>query len=155
MVNGVELNERSIHYLPFTIYLSAPSGQLLNADQNEFGGLERCEADDDVEYSRVDVILSGSCFVAPDKEGVARFRSLERSLTKQTRHKGTEARTNLCPKQLIVGLENRPLRSPIKTLFEKKRQAPHWDVFPLTRILIRTRERARAPGDISDLRKSP
>jgi hypothetical protein len=112
------------------------SGQLLNADQNEFGGLEGRETYDDVKYSRVDVILSCSCFVAPDKESVARFRSLKRSLAKQTSHKGAEARTNLCPKQIIVGLENRPLRSPIKTLFEIKRQAPHRNVFPLTRILI-------------------
>src|SRR5678815_1632160 len=137
------------------VLFRALSGQLLNADQNEFGGLEGRETYDNVEYSRVDVILSCGCFVAPDKESIARFRSLKRSLPKQTSHKGAEARTNLCPKQIIVGLENRPLRAPRKTLFEIKRQAPHGDVFPLTRILIRTRERARAPGDISDLRKSP
>jgi len=148
----VLLNSPS-RYSRFTIYrlLRAPSRQLLNPNHNEFGGLERRETYDDVDYSRVDVILSGGCFVAPDKESLARFRPLKRSLTKQTSHEGAKARTNLCPKQIIVRLEDRPLRTLIKTLFEINRQAPYRNVFPLTRLLI---ERARAPGDISDLRKS-
>jgi hypothetical protein len=32
----------------------------LNAEQNEFGGLEGRETYNDVEYSRVDVILGGT-----------------------------------------------------------------------------------------------
>ena len=72
--------------------------QLLNVEHNELGGLQWCEANDDVDSARVDVILSGSCLITLDKESVARFRSLERSLPKQTTHEGAEARTNLCPK---------------------------------------------------------
>jgi len=62
--------------------LSSPSCQLLNADLNEFGELEVRETYFDVEYSRVDVILSGSCssWIVPTAALARGWRTLERVL---------------------------------------------------------------------------
>src|SRR2546429_6838266 len=40
-------------------------GLLLNADDDELGRLERCEADDDVDDPAVDVVLRGGLGVGP------------------------------------------------------------------------------------------
>src|ERR1043166_9080631 len=128
--------------LPLGLNLTS---HLLDLDDDEFGRLERREADDDVHHAAVDAVLGGRFLVALDEVGVARRRALERPLAEEAVHERAEVQADLRPERLVVRLEDHPLRAAVETLFEIERQAADRNVLPLRGQAVVALQRARAP----------
>ena len=94
-------------------------GHLLDLDDDEFGGLERRKADDDIDDAEIDIVLGGGFLVALHEVSVARRRALKRALAKQVVHERADVQANLRPQRFVVGLKDHPLRAPIETLFDE------------------------------------
>src|SRR5918911_3910172 len=75
---GLTVNWAIVHSSTFDL-----TSHLLELDDHELGGLQRREADHDVDDAEVDVVLRRRLFVALDEVGVARRRALKCALTKQ------------------------------------------------------------------------
>src|SRR5438309_1976749 len=97
--------------------LGGLASDLLDLDDNEFCGLERGEADQDVDDA---VVLVGGCggfTVALDEVGLLRRGTLEGALNEQRLHERADVEADLTPERSIVGLENSPLRSAVQAGF--------------------------------------
>src|ERR1051325_8485598 len=94
------------------------SGHLLQFDDNELCWLEWSKANEDIHDAEIDVILGGGLFIALDEVGVPWSRALERALPEQVVQKRTDIESNLRPERLVVRLENHPLQSSEKALFQ-------------------------------------
>src|SRR5215213_5406817 len=99
------------------------AGDLLNLDDDELGGLERSEADLDVDDAEVAVVLRRRLAVALDVESLVRRAALERPLAEEVHHEGVEVEPDLGPQRLVVRLEDDPLRAAEQRLFEEEREA--------------------------------
>src|SRR5262249_24763864 len=86
------------HALLLTLGLNL-AGHLLQANHHKLGGLERREADDDVDDPAVDIALRGCLAVALDEVGIAGCAPLERALPKQIVHECAEVQANLRPER--------------------------------------------------------
>src|SRR4051812_2010443 len=61
-------------------------GLLLDAHDDEFGGLQRCEPDDDVHDPAIDVVLGGGFRAALDEVRIPRRAALEGTLAEEVLH---------------------------------------------------------------------
>jgi len=101
----------------------------MGASDHEFGGVERREADQDVDDSEI-VVLRGGLAVAFDEAGLARRAPLEGALSEEVPHEGAHVEADLRPQRLVVGLDH-PLRSSEQALFDQQRESPRGHVLPL------------------------
>src|SRR6266851_3205914 len=113
---------------PLYLYLT---GDLLDLDNNELGGLERREANQDVHDAQVDIVLRGRLAVAFDKVCIFGSLALECSQAEQIMHERADIEANLRPQRLVVRLENDPLQAAIQAFLDKEGCAANGDVFPL------------------------
>ena len=121
------------------------TGHLLDLDDHELGGLERCESDDDVDDAAIDIALRRGFFVALDEVGVARRRALECALSEQVVHERSDVEPNLRPKRLVVGFEDHPLQSAIKSLLYEQRRTADGNIFPFGANFVVAAQGARPP----------
>ena len=108
---------------------------------DEFGRLERREADDDVDDAEIDVVLRRRFLVAFDEVGFARRLALERALAEQVVHERADVEPDLRPERFVVRLEHNPLRAAIETFLDEERQCGARE-----RISIRRRAGRRPPS---------
>src|SRR5271165_2666287 len=92
------------------------TSELLDADDDELGGLQWREADDDIDNAKIDVVLRRRLAVALDEVGLTRRSALERALAEQRLHEGTDVQPDRRPQRLVIRLEHRPLQSSSKAL---------------------------------------
>src|SRR5262249_25650174 len=83
---------------------------LLDLQDDELRGLERREADHDVDDPVIDIILGRRLVIALDEVRVARRFPLEGALAKQVLHEGPDVEADLGPEGLVIGLEDHPFR---------------------------------------------
>src|SRR5260370_33931602 len=99
------------------------SGHLLEIKDDKFGRFEWREADPDVDNAEVAIALSRRFAVAFYEVSIPWRLTLECSLTKQLVHESTHVEANLRPERLVIGLENHPLKSPVKTFLHEQGEA--------------------------------
>ena len=117
----------------------------MKLDDDELGGLERREADHDVDDAQIDVVLGRGLLVALDEVSLARRRTLERTLPEEVVHERADVQTNLRPQSLVIRLEDHPLRAAIETFLDEQRRATDGNVFPFRCEAIIAHARARSP----------
>ena len=71
------------------------SGHLLEIQDDKFGGLERCEADPDVDDTEVAIALSRRFGIAFHEVSITWRPALERALAKQVVHERADVQPNL------------------------------------------------------------
>src|SRR2546423_15337026 len=77
------------------------SRHLLYLDDDELGGLERREADDDIDDAEIDVVLRRRLFIALDEVSILRRLPLKRALSEKVVHESADVETNLRPERLV------------------------------------------------------
>src|SRR5262249_36450511 len=102
------------------------------------------QTDHDVYDAMVNVVLGCGVAVTFHKVRLSWTGSLERSLEKKRMHKGRDTQAQLRPEPFIIGLECRPLRSPINALFDEESGAAHRNVLPFRILCVRPHS-VRAP----------
>src|SRR5690606_34112393 len=75
---------------------------LLDRNDDELGGLERCEAHQHVDDAEVDVRLRGRRGIALHEVGLTRGGALKRPLSEEVVHEGADRQPNLRPERLVV-----------------------------------------------------
>src|SRR5215212_8382362 len=130
-----------------------PAGHLLDLDDDELGGLERSEADEDVDDAEVDVILGRGLSVALDEVSLSRRAPLKGALAEEVLHEGADVQPYLSPQRLVVRLEDHPLQVAIQGLLEEQGEPPHGDVLPLRGQTVGAVEGPRSPDHVPDDRE--
>src|SRR5665213_1218452 len=133
---------------PWTCLGDLP-GDLLNLNDNEFGGIERCKAHQDVYDAEIDAGLGIIFAIAFDEVGLLRRGPLKRSLQEQALQERSDIEADLAPQRNVVGLEDHPLGSLIEARLDVKRQSANGDVLPLGASLIVALKRACSPDDVA------
>src|SRR5215467_13109701 len=138
--------------------IAAPSdlhlpSQLLDLDDHEFGRLQRGEHDADVHDAEVDVVLGGGRLVAQDGVRILRRLALERALAEQVVHEGAHVEAYRRPERLVVGLEDNPLRAPVRALLDEQREPADGNVLVLVGEHVGAAQRARPPDHAADDRE--
>src|SRR3954471_4490139 len=121
--------------------------ELLDVDQHELRRLERCETDEDVHDSPVDVVLRVVLRVALDEVRLLGSTALEHALPPQGVHERTHVEPDGGPQRLVVGLEDHPLGAPVEALLDEQRRAAHRHVLPLAGQAVVTLAGPGAPDD--------
>src|SRR6185437_2014327 len=91
-------------------------GHLLDLNDHELCGLERCEPHQDIDDSEIDIVLSRRLTVAFDEVRLCGRLALEIALPKEILHKGADVEPDRRPQRLIIRLEDHPLCSAIEAL---------------------------------------
>src|SRR5579862_5261211 len=129
------------------------ASELLDADDDELGRLQRREADNDIDDSEIDVALRRGFAVALHEVRITRRGALERALAKQRLHKGANIQPDRRPQRFVVRLEHRPLQAPAQALLEEQSSTADRNVFVFVRQLVRTTQRPGTPHHLADDRK--
>ena len=79
---------------------------MLDFYNDEFGRLQWCEADFDVDDATIAIRLSCGFAIAFDVKCFIRRAALKGTLTEETIHERAEVEANFCPQRLIVRLED-------------------------------------------------
>src|SRR5262249_44379728 len=122
---------------------------LLDLDHDELGGIERGEADQDVDDALVDARLRIIFRIAFDEIGLLWRGSLEGAFEKQILHEGADVEPDLAPKPLVIGFEYHPLRAIVQARLEKQGEPPDWNIFPLRASLVTALQSSRAPCHVA------
>src|SRR5258708_4865087 len=122
--------EMVLQYYIFFLHLDLTS-YLLKLNHHKLGWLKRSKANDDIDDAQVDIVLGGSLLIALDEVGVLWCLTLERTLAEQILHERSNIQTYLRPQRFIVRLEDDPLSTSEKTLFDVEGRPAHRNVLPL------------------------
>src|SRR3954454_24199277 len=118
------------------------TGVLTDAEDDELGWLDRRNADDRHDHSRIDDVVGGGFLVALDEERFLGRAAHECAVAPPTRQEGADVAADRFPQCSIVGLEDDPARRLGDRLLYHVDQAGHVEVAPLARGIV---QRARAP----------
>src|ERR1051326_7443646 len=125
------------------------AGDLLDLDDHELGGLERREADDDVDDAEIAVVLGRGLGVAPHEVRVLGRGPLEGALAEQVVHEGADVEPDLRPERLVRRPRHAPPAPAVQRLLEVQGQAADGDVLPLRRQHVGAVERACPPTEVA------
>ena len=103
-------------------------GHLLDSNDHELSRLQGCEAHQDVDNAKIDVILGSGLLVALGEICFPRCLAREGALAKQVLHESAHIQVDLCPEQLVVWLKHRPFGGTVNTFCDVKEQSSDRDV---------------------------
>ena len=96
-----------------------------DADDDEFGGPERRDADHQDEDALIDVVLRHGRGVAAHEKGRLRLVALQRALPKQAEQEIRDAGADALPQRGAIGLEHAPLQAARDARLDEQVKAPH------------------------------
>src|SRR5438105_2938583 len=101
---------------------------LAQLENDEFGGLERCETDQDVDYAVINILLCCGGAIALDEKGVIRLATLESSSTELCQHKRANVQPQAGPERLVIGFEDGPLDAVVDADTQEDRHTPYGNI---------------------------
>src|SRR5437660_1613316 len=104
---------------------------LADSDDHELGRLHRRHADDEDQPAVVDVVLCHRGPVALDEEGLLGGPAHERPVAPNRGEEHGDALPDTRPRQLVVGLEDDPLRAAVEGCLQEDEEPAHVDVLEL------------------------
>src|SRR5262249_9186839 len=118
-----------------------------DSQNDELGWLEWRKANHDIYQPRIDIVLRRRSGIAFNKVGLLRSATLESAFAKEFLQKSSHVQPDLCPERFGLRLENYQLVSAINALFNKERESPYRNVFPLRCGRVSAFQRPCAPCD--------